>query len=127
MPADQVSHRRTVPRVCLAGVALGAALLVGGGLWSALSKPRHVWSPEQAAEYSAAAAAAHAASDAHDHGDGDAHAAAEADVARQRFAKIATELENARFAKNKLGGLLTWIGLAATTAFGVGYLVSRSA
>lgn len=127
MPVDEVSQRRTVPLVCLAGVALGAALLVGGALWSALSKPRHVWSSEQAAEYSAAAAAAHAASDVHDHGEAGAPAATEADAARQRFAKIATELENARFAKNKLGGLLTWIGLAATTAFGVGYLVSRSA
>jgi hypothetical protein len=130
MPADQSQPRRAVSRVCLAGAIAGALLVVSGAIWSAVARPQSVWTAAQADEYREAAAAAHAASDAHEGAGVQGGAESSADksaAAKQRFARIAAELENARFAKNKLGQLLVWIGLAGTAAFSVGYLASRAA
>lgn len=124
--------RRLAPLLCLIGCGLGAMLVIAGAVWSIFGSGQAFYSPDQAKEWEEASAAWHAQTIGHAHqhspgagGDTDREAAVAA--ARARFEKADAALQRARFAKNRLGPLLEWIGLAGTIAFGVGYLACRSA
>jgi hypothetical protein len=128
MPAVPISRVRVAHAACLAGAALGLTTIVAGLLWSKFVTPRQVWSTEKAQEYNAASDAWHAALT----GSGDAGPDGRVVVdevalaaARARFTRIQSELDSARFSKNRVGNLLVWTGLAVAGAFGVGYLIVR--
>lgn len=103
---------------CLAGVAIGLLTALGGGVWQRTALPRHVWTIEQAKEFDAANAALHSV----DMDDREKYAAA-----RQRFDRVAADLQSARYAKDRLGNVLVRGGLAAAAVFSVGYLATRNA
>ena len=117
--------------VCLAGIGVGAALIVAGVLWPRMTSDESLWTVEQAREFQAASDALHAASrNPRDARPGPADEEgelvdAEIAAARERFAQIQAELAKARYAREEVGPLLTRIGLAAAIAFGIGYWISR--
>jgi hypothetical protein len=132
LPAPTIdgSGRSRSNRVCLAGLVLGVATLIGGLIWgwSMAASPHVLWSPEQAAEYKAASDALHSAP--HDHGNPsdenhDDEESPEQAAARERFDAIQAQLNRARYAQTSVGPLLVRIGLAGAIAFGIGYLASR--
>jgi hypothetical protein len=119
--------RRWKPLLCVAGIGVGLLLIVCGLFWRTATTQESFWTEEQAREYKAASDALHA------HGETGGAAPAEAGelnpevaAARERFAQIQAELEEAQFARDKVGPLLVQIGLATAVAFGVGYLVTRA-
>lgn len=117
----------------LAGLCVGVAVLIAGVVWSVWGSGRVMYSPEQAQEFEAAGAALHAATMGHESHDGHEHEPPPADVdrealvakARARYERAQATLESARFANNQLGKWLAGVGLAASLAFGIGYLSSR--
>jgi hypothetical protein len=116
--------RRWAPTISVAGMIVGAVLLVVGLAWKPATTPETFWTAEQAQELKAASDALHDHSEGgHDHaaGEADAHAV----EARARYARIQAELESAQFARDRVGPLLTRAGLAVTIAFGIGYMISR--
>jgi hypothetical protein len=129
---NQKKSRRPAALACLLGCGLGVLLIVAGAAWSNLGGARMVYSPEQAKEWEEAHAAWHAASSGHTHDHATSPAASEGnhdaalETARERFERADAELESARFMKDRLGGLMIWIGLAVAGAFGVGYLLAGS-
>ena len=130
---NQQKSRQLAVWVCLIGCGLGVLLILAGVGWSKLGVTRIVYSPEQAKEWEEAQAALHAASSDHNHEDSTPPEAPEANpdavmsAARERFERADAELQSARFVKDRLGPLLTVIGLAAAGAFGVGSLLARGA
>jgi hypothetical protein len=90
-----------------------------------------VWTVEQSQEYAAANSALHAALVGHEQGDGGAESTgdgqAELAAAKARFDRIANQLQAARYAKNRLGGLLFRGGMAVAAVSGLGYLATRGA
>ncbi len=106
-------------------------MLVGVG-WSILDGGRSTYLPAQADEWEQASAALHDATIGHAHEPSpdataeDADRAAAVTAARERFDRADAALRSARFAKDRLGPLLVWIGLVTAGAFGVGYLAGRS-
>jgi hypothetical protein len=124
--------RRIAGLVCLAGLGLGLVMTAAGAAWSVLAGGKTLYSDEQAQEWDEASAAWHAATVGHAHGDSTKAVDHPHDrddsvaAARERFRRADAALKSARFARDRLGPLLIWIGLAAAGAFGVGYLVTRS-
>jgi hypothetical protein len=133
-PSTVKPPRRPRPAAiaCLVGCGLGVLLMLVGVGWSIWGDGRAAYQPAQAQEWDEASTALHAATIGHGHGpstqgassDGDREAAVAA--ARERFERADAALRSARFAKDRLGPLLVWIGLAIAAAFGVGYLAGRS-
>jgi hypothetical protein len=129
--AEPSSQTRWLHRICIAGVVLGAVLVIGGLGWSMVATPAAVWSMEQAAELKAASDAVHAARSGIPEG-GDSRAA---DVgktdprylaaAQARVERINAELEQARDVRDTWGQRVAAAGLAVTIACGLGYLASR--
>jgi hypothetical protein len=103
--------------------------MLGGIGWTIFGDSRLVYSTEQAEEWEKANAAWHAASIGHSHGQSPATTVSDPDAAlaaaRERFERADAQLQAARFVKDRLGPLLTMIGLAVAGAFGVGYLLAR--
>lgn len=118
---------RTIAAV---GLALSLVAVMAGGIWSAVAKPEHVWSEQQARELKAATEALHATlATGHTHGHGpaesghaaEAHAAGTNETrqkAEQRLATIQAELEAAQYAKNRAGLLLVQVGVAGAACCG---------
>jgi hypothetical protein len=101
-------------------------LVIAGVGWGTLTDEKSFWTVEQAKEFAAASDALHA------HRSGDhSHAPAEHDeaseAARERFERIAAELERARYQRDEIGPLMIKVGLAAAIAFGIGYGLSQRA
>ena len=129
--AENGSQTRWLHRICIAGVVLGAVLVIVGLGWSVVATPEAVWSMEQAAELKAASDAVHAARSgipvAPDSQPGDAGkpdprylAAAQA-----RLERINADLEQARNVRDTWGQWAAAAGLALTIACGLGYLATR--
>jgi hypothetical protein len=105
---------------------MGVLLVIAGVGWGTLTDKKSFWTEEQAKEFAAASDAMHA------HRSGEhSHAPAEhgdvSDVARERYERIAAELERARYQRDEVGPLLIKVGLAAAIAFGIGYGLSQRA
>jgi len=125
------AERTFAHRLCLGGLILAVALLLGGLIWGrvAANSPHLLWSAEQAVEYEAANNAVQAAHSHHGQPTEDDHAGEDSPdlaAAEQKLDALKAQLERAQYAQNGLGPLLTRIGLAGAIAFGIGYLVSRS-
>jgi hypothetical protein len=131
MEASPTDQRRE--RILSAGVVVGLLLTLTGLGWMAFSKPSHVWSSEQAAEFKAASEALHDArrGGQADHPQkggptaNDAAVSGELTAAQARFDRIEAELTEARAGRHRMGSWLIRIGLAAMIVFGVGYLASQ--
>jgi len=129
--AENGSQTRWLHRICIAGVILGAILVIAGLGWSAVATPAAVWSIEQAAELKAASDAVHAArsgipetrgSQPVEAGKPDPRYLA---AAQARLERINTDLEQARHVRDTWGQWAAAAGLALTIACGLGYLASR--
>lgn len=112
----------------LVGACLGVALVLVGLAWPAMIQPRHVWTPEQAAEFQAASdALQHGAVGAERSPDAATTAPANAidPAARRRFDAINAQLEAARYARDGWGRVAVACGLGLTILCGFGYLAVR--
>lgn len=112
----------------LVGMTAGVIATLAALSWMTLARPVDVWSPEQAAEFKAANDAVHAALSRD--GGGRSSGDTEADprylaAAKTRLARISSELEYARGARDRWGKWGAASGLALTIACGLGYLASR--
>jgi hypothetical protein len=112
---------------CLAGMLAGLLMLLGGLAWSQWASPRTVWSPEQATEHQAAGEALHAArrSAAPAGGESGAAESPELVAAQARFDAIDAKLAEAQTSRQRTGGRLVRLGLAAMVISGIGYLALR--
>src|SRR5690348_7764383 len=115
---------------CLAGMGLGALMLMAGVGWSALASPATVWSPQQAEEHQAAGEALHAArrsaAPAAASPEDATASSAELATAQARFDKIDAELAHAQTSRQRTGAWLVRAGLGTMILCGVGYLSLRS-
>jgi hypothetical protein len=117
--------RRWAPGACLTASAVGAVLIIVGLAWKSATSPATFWSPEQAKELQEASDAMHDHTVHGDHEEAGGEHPDHSSAARQRLDRIQAELEQARFARDRVGPLLVTVGLAVAVAFGIGYLVSR--
>jgi outer membrane murein-binding lipoprotein Lpp len=114
------------PIFCLAAAAVGVLLVIAGVGWGALTDEKSFWTEEQAREFAAASDALHAhRSGEHSHAHAEHDEASEG--ARERFERIAADLDRARYQRDEIGPMLIKVGLAATIAFGIGYGFSQRA
>lgn len=92
-------------------ILLGTCLLGLGLAWNRIVPSSAYWSPQQAAEYTAAKLELHSKS--HDHGSG---VEQEMATAHERFAKISRELERARGSQRFTGTGFVILGVLLLAA-----------
>ena len=133
MSTPKAPSRNWPAVLCLAGVAVSAAMIVAGAAWNMFSRPANVWSAEDAAEYKQANQSYHMMIAAHGH-EGEklpnnevapAASPQQLEAARQRVERSAAALEAAQELRNQAGTTVIRIGLAAAALFGVGYWATR--
>jgi len=97
----------------------GLISIAVGIAWPAFVKPANVWTEEQAAQWEAANDALHAARSQ--------RGSPDLTAARERFARIDSELEAARYARDRWGTWIAGCGFVVTLLFGIGFLAARDA
>src|SRR6478752_6781857 len=98
-------QRFLIPSMLLAGL-----LLVGVGMsWNHVRPASAYWTNEQAAEYTAAQSALHGM--VHNHGNVDEAHSTDYVAAKDRYTKIAGQLESARKAQSRTGTVFIALGI----------------
>jgi hypothetical protein len=128
-----VNSKRRFAAICQIGVVVGVFIAAAGGFWRHSATAEAVWSPQQAAEFTAARNALHnlsynreeAANSPRMPDDARKQLAAEREAAKARFDRIQAELTAAQTGRLGAGARLIQVGLAVTILFGVGYFWAR--
>jgi hypothetical protein len=120
-----ITGRRSLPILFASGLCVGVVAILAGAMWTTFVTPTSVWSQAQAAEFEAANSAVHAVREKYGESLESAAAKGEIAAAQERFRRIESQLESARYAHDRWG---TWIaagGFAIAVCCGIGLISVR--
>lgn len=119
------ARSRRSPLFFYGGIIVGLAAILAGAAWSVFVKPTNVWSQEQAREFKAANDELHAVRSKYGPATDGATAQKEIAAAQERFSRINSQLESARYTHDRLGMWIAGGGFALALVCGFGLIITR--